>query len=74
MGRPRGATAVESDALRQVLGKRGTSQEQLARDLGCSAGTVVKMLAKGTLPSKTEIKERFKKMAADYGVELPEGY
>lgn len=68
-GRPRVAT-VETEAVVTTRQKLGMSQEQFAREMGCSLAAVRKMESEHRLPGSYALRTAFDKLAQRAGVEV----
>lgn len=66
-GRP---LAPKSGAVARVQEALGISQEQLAREIGCSLNAVRLMKQEGRLPAKPEVLKKFQTLARRAGVEI----
>lgn len=73
-GRPKRPTAPPTDAVRRVRlalnNGAGLTQEELAREMGCSVAAVAKMEQGQRLPGSIALRTAFAKVAKRAGVSL----
>jgi DNA-binding transcriptional regulator YiaG len=70
-GRPAGIRSSQaSDAVLRVRGKLALTQEDFARELGCSVSTVAKLEGEGRTPGTRALKNNLARLAKRAGVSL----
>jgi transcriptional regulator with XRE-family HTH domain len=69
-GRPTGTGAGVSDAVSRVRAALGLTQEEFARELGCSLSNVAKMEGQKRTPGSGALRTAFEKLARRSGVSL----
>lgn len=70
-GRPAGLRSSKaSDAVSRVRSGLGITQEEFARELGCSVSTVAKMEGEGRTPGTRALKDNLARLAKRAGVSL----
>jgi transcriptional regulator with XRE-family HTH domain len=69
-GRPVGTGAGASDAVSRVRASLGLTQEEFARELGCSLSNVAKMEGQKRTPGTHALKDNLARLAKRAGVSM----
>lgn len=62
-GRPKGRATEKTDAVARVRAALGLTQEEFARELGCSVSSVAKMEGEGRTPGTQALKNNLARAA-----------